>query len=208
MGQLTNDQETYISALYDANVKKIDIIRMCGLKQSTVYSFLQRYSQRGNKENLPRPGRPREFGVRVARRHRMKSLDEIKDLFNAGRNRTFSKRTIERKLHDDGYHKRTVKKAIRIRAVNKRNRMAWCRGNLHKTLDAYWNKVIFSDECKVIIGQDTRVRVWRKVGEEYLPDYICPPSKRKLTLMIWGCITYHGIGTICVVDGKIYFRVG
>lgn len=21
--------------------------------------------------------------------------------------------------------------------------------------------------------------------------------------MIWGCITYHGIGTICVVDGNI-----
>ena len=73
----------------------------------------------------------------------------------------------------------------------------------YKTIDAYWNKVIFSDECKVIIGQDTRVRVWRKVGEEYLPDCICPPSKRKLTLMIWGCITYHGIGTICVVDGNI-----
>lgn len=111
---------------FDANVKKIDIVRMSGLKQSA---------------------------------------EEITDLFNTGRNRTFSKRTIERKLHDDGYHKWTVKKAIRIRAVNKKNRVAWCRGNLHKTVDAYWNKIILSDECKVIIGQDTRVRVRRKAEE-------------------------------------------
>lgn len=27
-------------------------------------------------------------------------------------------------------------------------------------------------------------------------------SKRKLSLMIWECISYHGIGTIYVVDGN------
>lgn len=143
-GKVYNDQKTYISALIDANVKKNDIVRMSGLKQRTVYSFLQRYSQRGCKENLQRSGRPKEFGVRDARllsrtakRHRMKSLDEITDLFNTGIDCTFSKQTIESKLHDYGYYKRTVKKAIRIRAVNKKNRVAWCRGNLHKTVDAY-----------------------------------------------------------------------
>lgn len=46
----------------------------------------------------------------------------------------------------------------------KTNRVVWCRGNLHRTVDAHWNKVIFSNECKVIIGQDTRVRVWSSDG--------------------------------------------
>ncbi|CAC5415747.1 unnamed protein product [Mytilus coruscus] len=40
---------------------------------------------------------------------------------------------------------------------------------------------------------------WRRVAD----DCICPPSQRKYSLMIWGCITYHGVGTITVVDGNI-----
>ncbi|CAG2190337.1 unnamed protein product [Mytilus edulis] len=140
---------------------------------------------------------------RCVKKHRRKSLSEITNIFNESIDRPFSKRTVERKLHSDGFHKRSVKKKIRIREVNKKKRVAYCRGNLHKTVNAHWSKVIFSDECKVIIGQDSRVSVWRKVGEEWLTDCICPPSQRKYSLMIWGCITYHGVGTITVVEGNI-----
>lgn len=34
--ELTNDQKTNISALFDANIKETDIVRMSGLEQSTV----------------------------------------------------------------------------------------------------------------------------------------------------------------------------
>lgn len=64
-------------------------------------------------------------------------------------------------------------------------------------MDAYWNKV-YSDVCKAE-GQNESVD---KSREEYLSDCICPPTKRNLTLM--RCITYHGIGKSCVVDGSIY----
>lgn len=53
---LTNDQKTYISALFGANVKKIDIVRMSGLEQSTLYSFLQRYFSEGVKKIYHDPG--------------------------------------------------------------------------------------------------------------------------------------------------------
>ncbi|CAG2252559.1 unnamed protein product [Mytilus edulis] len=159
--ELTSDQKSRLAALNDAGYRKSEIVKLTGIKQSTVYSFL-------------------------------KSID-----------RPFSKQTVERKLHSDGFHKRSVKKKIRIREVNKKKRVAYCRGNLHKTVNAHWSKVIFSDECKVIIGQDSRVSVWRKVGEEWLTDCICPPSQRKYSLMIWGCITYHGVLTITIVEGNI-----
>lgn len=46
--------------------------------------------------------------------------------------------------------------------------MAWCRGtcNIYKTVDAHWNKVIFSDECKVILGQDIQY-----LGAFYVVDW-------------------------------------
>jgi len=57
---------------------------------------------------------------------------------------------------------------VRIRKVNKRNRVAWCRGKQYLPVDGYWNRVIFSDESKVEIGLDNRVYIWRRAGEEWL----------------------------------------
>jgi hypothetical protein len=54
---------------------------------------------------------------------------------------------------------RAVKKAMKIHEVNKKNCVVWWRENLRKTVNGDWNRVIFSDEYKVILGQDTRVRV-------------------------------------------------
>ena len=79
----------------------------------------------------------------------------------------------------------------------------WCRRERSKTVDGYWNNVIFSDECKVEIGTDRRVYIWRKIGEEWEPSCIDPPPGRRLSVMIWGCITYNGIGTLCFVEGNI-----
>ena len=90
-----------------------------------------------------------------------------------------------------------MKKQIRIREVNRRNRVAWCRGNLFRNVE------IFSDECKVVIGQDSRVSVWRKVGEEWLTNCICPSSRRRISLMLWARITFHGVGTITVIEGNV-----
>jgi hypothetical protein len=42
-----------------------------------------------------------------------------------------------------------VRKRIRIREVNRKARLSWCRGNRNKTVDTYWNRVIFSDECNL-----------------------------------------------------------
>ena len=63
--------------------------------------------------------------------------------------------------------------------------------------------VIFTDECKVDIGYDSRVFSWRKVGEDWMPCCLAQPPKPKFNLMIWGCVTFNSVGTITVVDGNI-----
>ncbi|CAG2245621.1 unnamed protein product [Mytilus edulis] len=168
--ELTSDQKSRLAALNDAGYRKSDIVKLTGIKQSTVYSFLKKYELRGDIENIRRTGRPKSFHdrdmrklSRCVKKHRRKSLSEITNTFNESIDGPFSKQNVERKLHSDGFHKRSVKKKS-IREVNKKKQVAYCRGNLHKTVNAHWSKVIFSDECKVVIGQDSRVSVWRKVG--------------------------------------------
>lgn len=70
-------------------------------------------------------------------------------------------------------------------------------------MDDYWKKVIFTDECKVMIDGKRRVYIWKQAGEEWDTPCIAVTAGRRLDLMIWGCINYKGVGTLCVVDGNI-----
>jgi len=161
-------------------------------------------------ENKSRNGAPRKLTdrdtrglIRLVRDNRRKSLNEITNVFNQVRTSSVSKRTVQRKLESEGYHRRVIRKRIRIRQANRKNQLAWCRTNRRKTVDSYWKRVIFSDECKVDIGLNHRVFVWRKVGESYLPCCLGTPPTLKISLMIWGCITYDGVGTLTVTQGNV-----
>ena len=112
-------------------------------------------------------------------------------LFNQNRKLAFSNRTVQRNLYKQGYLRRIVHK--RIPEVNLKSRLSGCRGNRHKTVDNYWNRVISTDECKIDISSNSRISIWWKVGEDEM----------QFSLMIWGCFTYYGVGTITVVDGNI-----
>ena len=70
-------------------------------------------------------------------------------------------------------------------------------------VDGYWNRVIFSDESKVEIGLDNRVYIWRRAGEEWLPASTSPPPRKRLGVMIWGCITFNRVGTLDFLEGSI-----
>lgn len=32
---------------------------------------------------------------------------------------------------------------------------------------------------------------------------ICPPRQRRVSIMVWGCITHYGVWTLCLVNGNI-----
>ena len=57
------------------------------------------------------------------------------------------------------------RKKIRIPKQNRDTRVAWAKGKGRWTVDHNWSKVIFSDECKVVLGQNNRVYIWRQAGE-------------------------------------------
>ncbi len=96
-----------------------------------------------------------------------------------------------------------VKRRIRLTIETHAKRVSWTRGKRLWHLTTHWKRVIFSDECKVELGNNNRVYIWRKPGEEWLPQCVCPPSQVKVSLMVWACITWNGVGTLTVVNGNI-----
>ena len=197
-------------SLYYSGIRQVEISRRLNIPRTTITGVIKRFRRRGTVENIQRLGAPSKLSRRDTREilrsvkiNRKRGLSDITAIFNKHKDSTVSKRTIQRKLYSEGYHRRVVRKRIRIREVNRKNRINWCMGNRHKTLDNYWKRVIFSDERKVDVGTDNRVFIWRKVGEDWHPCCLATPPTPKFSLMIWGCVTYNGVGTITVVDGNM-----
>jgi hypothetical protein len=97
------------------------------------------------------------------------------------------------------YTRRCLRKKIGIREVNKKKRMAWCRGKLHWTVENQWKQVIFTDEMMMVIKPEGTLKDWRKPSEIKKPKclwYVAEAPTTTLKIMIWGCLTYHGVGIL------------
>ena len=70
-------------------------------------------------------------------------------------------------------------------------------------MNGSWDKVIFSDESQIVIGNNNRIYIWRKWGEGYRSDLVPSKTNRKFQAMIWGCICLNGVGTLAKVTGNI-----
>lgn len=190
-----------------------EISRMLKLNRSTVSKVVHRYDSPENCENKPRSGRPKILGARVQRQlqrlvkvNRRLHLGEISSQFNQVTPVKVSRRTVKRNLHKLGYKRCTVRKCMGIRETNRKKRLAWCMARKFKTVNNYWKRVIFSDEMMVIIKPGGEVKVWRKTAERWRPEclgYVSIGAQSTIKLMVWGCITYDGVGTLSMVNGNM-----
>ena len=99
-------------------------------------------------------------------------------------NTVVSNVTVRRCWYRNNFHKPVARNNIRIREANVRGRLAWAQGKRYWTVEMDWSRVIFSDECKIIVGENNRVFAWRKPGEEWLLQCHSQGCKIKMSLMI------------------------
>ena len=68
-----------------------------------------------------------------------------------------------------------------------------------------WKQVIWSDETKINhIGSEGKKWAWKKTGEgpsDRLVEGIVKFGRG--SLMIWGCMTWDGVGMACKIDGNM-----
>ena len=53
-----------------------------------------------------------------------------------------------------------------------------------EVVNGNWDKVIFSDESQMVIGNKNRVDIWRIRGEGYRPELVPSKANRKFQVMI------------------------
>ena len=199
---LSSDMKTIIIRNNEVGKSYSEIGRNLQLNRATVYAVVKRYRERGDIENRPRSGRKKTLDDRVTRKllrlaknNRLLPLQDIARKFNENREDVVSSVTVRRCLYRNNFHRRVVRKHIRIREANVKGSLAWAPGKRYWTVERDWSRVIFSDECKIIVGENNRVFAWRKPSEEWLPQCLSPGCNAKMSLMIWGCITFNGVDT-------------
>ena len=138
--ELNADFKEAVVSLYYSGIRQAEISRRLGIPRTTISSVIDRFRKRGNVGNIQRKVAPAKLSRRDSRTiwrtvkiNKKWSLSDITALFNQHRDSSVSKRTIQRQLYSEGYHRRVVRKRIRIREVNRKNRIYWCWGNRYKT---------------------------------------------------------------------------
>lgn len=207
-----SDKQTIVS-LIESGMKARKVAELMKRSESTISRFLKRFRSTGSIKNQARSGRPksmtargRRILLRIVKTHRRQPLRDITSEFNDSNLEACSSRTIQRNLHDLGYNRRSVCKRMIVRRANRKKRMDWCRSRLHWTINWQWKHIIFSDEMMMILKPDGQVKVWRRVGEKMQPEclgYIPHCRGQTLKIMVWGCMTYHGMGTLAFIDGHM-----
>ncbi len=87
--------------------------------------------------------------------------------------------------------------------VQKRHRVLWAKANLKWTVSK-WNSVLWSDESKfdILVGNHGRC-VLRAKEEGDLPACYQRSVQKPASLMVWGCISAYGMGSLHVLDGAM-----
>jgi len=145
--------------------------------------------------------------LRMVKHNWRPTLAELTLEFNTASGSSLSSRTVKRRLFAEGYKRKAMSKKITIGARNQAKRRSFCREKLHWTVDNNWSHIIFSDETKIVVGTNRKVYVWRNNEERLRPEClgVQPHSEHpaRASTMFWGCICYHGVGTLTPVTGNI-----
>lgn len=109
--------------------------------------------------------------------------------------------TVRNVLKAKGYHRRVARKVPYLTKKHKQARMSWAHmyGGFTRR---NWDRVIWSDECYIYLGDDWgRVYVTRRPGEELLEECLVPTFKQSsVRVMVWGCIMRGRKGPLVVLE--------
>lgn len=184
------------------------IAKSVGLGKSTVGRLLKNKSVSPAKKTGGRPimvpNRTSHHINRLFLNGTLRTATDGINFLSAASNIFVSKNTIRSILMKSGLKCYAKVKKPRLLPRHKLERRRFARR--HKNTDqTFWNNVIFTDESKFnLFGPDGYKHVWR------LPKCVLQDHHiREVvkfgggSVMVWGAITYDGVGELLFIDGRM-----
>ena len=215
MKSITLDRQNSIVSLLGSGVSVTKAAQQLGLSISTVSKY----------KNIHFPDVKTSSGGRIAKLSRpkkrllkrkiltgvLKTAAEIhKDLVKEGHELSYM--SVCRTLKSMGFHAKIKQKKPLLSKKHMAARYKWAKEHEHWTVHD-WKRVVFSDETKINIwGSDGVKYYWSRPGDTLKPHHLDLTVKHGGgSLMMWGCITYEGVGYGChiqqVMDSDLYCEI-
>ena len=195
------------------------IVEKTGKDRKTVRRICKRVKETGSFKDKPRTGRPPKLNerdrrqiTRILRKNPVKNAEAVRKEALSSLKLKVSRNTIARVLKDAGYAARVMKKKPLLTKKHKQKRLAWAKEHETWTIDE-WKNVIWSDETAfMLVNGHGKEYCWSKQGDVLEDNQVTPTKKfGGGKVMMWGCITYEGVGFACkiddILDAELYSRI-
>ncbi|GFW69369.1 transposable element Tcb1 transposase [Trichonephila clavipes] len=180
----------------------------CGL--STAVRTLKRFSETNFIADRGRSGRPRKTSLRedrllhrISLSNRKLNSSQILKQWTLTSNVSVCPRTVRGRLLEIGLRGCKACPKPLLTEFQRKRRLTWAREHSLWTIKD-WEKVIFSDESQFCIsGNQSSAYVRRRTHEEFSPQCLKPTVKYPTKVMVWGCMSSHGVGRLQIVGGTV-----
>src|SRR5271169_6128866 len=142
--------------------------------------------------------------MRIYRSGELETSHQIARKLKEDTGRDFSHDTISCALREAGLKGGGKQKKPRLLPRHKKARRDWVYAH-KKWSKADWEHIIWSDEMIIeYFGSHRWKWVWRRPGESLRDQDVEGKVKHgRGYIMIWGCMTVHGTGYACWVQGRM-----
>ncbi|KAK3510745.1 hypothetical protein QTP70_021334 [Hemibagrus guttatus] len=195
---------------YQKGVSQRKIAKSLKLSSSTVHNIIQRFRESGTISVRKGQGQKTILDardLRALRRHcityRNATVMEITTWAQEHFQKTLSVNTIHRAIRRCRLKLYRSKKKPYLNMIQKRRRFLWAKAHLKWTV-AKWKTVLWSDESKfeVLFGKLGR-HVIRTKEDKDNPSCYQRSVQKPASLMVWGCMSVCGMGSLHIWKGTI-----
>lgn len=201
-------QRIEVWALREEGLSWNQLVSRTGKDRKTLRRICKRVKETGNFKDKPRSGRPSKLNDRdrrrvvgILRKSKVKTAEAVRKEASASLHVKVCRNTIAKALKESGFVCRVKRKKPLLTKQHKQKRFAWAKKHETWTVDE-WKNVIWSDETAfMLVNGEGREYCWTKQGDVLEEDHVKPTKKfGGGKVMVWGCITYEGMGFACKVD--------
>jgi transposase len=201
-------QHIHILSLLDSGHSGYDISSQTGVSVASISRLCSRHCHYIKKASGGHPSKLFEqdihYAIQLIGTGKAENAVQVTKALQNSTNQLLSAQTVRNSMKEVGMKAVIKKKRPLLIKRHRRERLDFALSHKDWTIDD-WKRVFWSDETKInCLGSDGRQWVWEKNGEG-LSDRLVEGTKKfgGESLMMWGCMTWEGVGYACRIDGKM-----